>query len=442
MESFKLRPISIGMVLAVICSGCAASRSEYIPITQTGLTPALEQEKAKITAETLKLQADLTEKHAFIEDPRLQAFLDQMVRKISNAAEIPPDKICRVRILREPTVNAAALITGEIYLHAGLLAHTHDESELAFVLAHEISHYYNQDILYFVDSLKRKTVTYKILDVLITPPAVMVGAGGLSGTTLGLIYAGSVMGYSRENEAAADVFALEKMARAGYDPQKGLTFFDLLLSEKEKYQQGIEIFFLSSHPSNQWRREKTNEWLKSHGPTLEVSAAVSEKGVAVAGYDDLIYPVLRENARMNYQLGRYFHAFENIERAKAIRPKDSEIHYIEGETYRLLAENPFRVRDELSKKEWKKINETEEAERIKRWRAAAKQAYEASIAADAAYPMSYQGMGIILFGQNDYQNARKYFEKYLALNPMAKDRRFVLRYLSDIADSTMKVGAS
>src|SRR5581483_8653990 len=46
----------------------------------------------------------------------------------------------RLRILRDPMVNAFTMPNGSIYVSAGLLARMENEDQLAAVLAHEVTH--------------------------------------------------------------------------------------------------------------------------------------------------------------------------------------------------------------------------------------------------------------------------------------------------------------
>src|SRR5262245_32621020 len=73
------------------------------------------------------------------EDDKLEAMVSQTVAKLVAASE-RPDVSYRVTILNSASVNAFALPSGELYVTRGLIALANDSSELASVLAHEMSH--------------------------------------------------------------------------------------------------------------------------------------------------------------------------------------------------------------------------------------------------------------------------------------------------------------
>jgi len=109
---------------------------------------------------------------AVYNDPELNEYLDSIVQKVL-PADFKDDKIdIKVKIIRDPTVNAFALPTGTVYLHTGLLARIENEAQLAFILGHELSHIVNKDGVYATKSLHSKAVTTKLCDLVIAPAAV------------------------------------------------------------------------------------------------------------------------------------------------------------------------------------------------------------------------------------------------------------------------------
>ncbi len=85
------------------------------------------------------------------------AYLDKILDKLLvNEPELR-SKI-RIYIIKSPEVNAAATSTGIIFVNLGLLAQSGSESQLAYILAHEIIHYtkdHNITLYLEKDKLKR-----------------------------------------------------------------------------------------------------------------------------------------------------------------------------------------------------------------------------------------------------------------------------------------------
>lgn len=412
--------------------GCATDRSDIVPLGKSGLSEKLLKEESEIRQETLATHNYFLEKRAFYEDEHLESYLATLTQSLVGDLKRDQNTTLQFKILRDPTINASAMLTGHIYFHSGILAKLKNEDQLAFVMAHEISHVHHRDVLYYVQNLKRKTVTFKVLDLILTPGAAFVGAHGLSGMALSLVYGASVQGYGREEESAADLFALETLLKTGYDPCKVTGFFDVLLLEKEKYKQGFEIYFLSSHPSNTHRKKAAQKWIDEHKADIEKNAPLFKANNAFSPH---AYEVLLENAKLNLDLGRYFHALENIEQLRKENRNDPSVDFLEGEVYRMMAERPEKVQEELSPKTWRAIKGSEKEKRKKEWREKSRAAFEKAISRDAAYAPTYKSLGVFYLAEKEYGKAKDHFLKYLELQPDAKDRRSVVRYLSDIEEA-------
>ncbi len=72
-------------------------------------------------------------------DP-ISVYLNQIADELLKDEPVLRDDI-RIYLFKSPTVNAFAVADGIIGINVGLIAHVRSEAELAFVIAHEISHY-------------------------------------------------------------------------------------------------------------------------------------------------------------------------------------------------------------------------------------------------------------------------------------------------------------
>ncbi|HEV2287492.1 MAG TPA: M48 family metalloprotease [Candidatus Acidoferrales bacterium] len=137
-----------------------------------------------------------------------------------------------VTVLQSREVNAFALPGGYLFVERGLLEEADDESELAGVLAHEVSH----DVARHSNKLmKRATVAgifYQVAQI-----GAIVLTGGAAG--IGLAYALQygfyglgmmidlkLLGVSRDYELEADQLGVQYAWNAGYDPTGFTRFFD------------------------------------------------------------------------------------------------------------------------------------------------------------------------------------------------------------------------
>ncbi len=158
--------------------------------------------------------------------------LAKMVSTLTTHATLPGG--VTVRVVDTGMQNAFAIPGGTIFLLRGLIEKADSADEVAGVLAHELGHVANRDSMRGI-----------------------IHAGGISflvGTLLGdftgagaiVIASRFLLGnrYSRENEAQADVFAIETMAKAGGDV-KALGRF---LQRVAKMPGERQIELLLSHP--------------------------------------------------------------------------------------------------------------------------------------------------------------------------------------------------
>src|SRR5438477_1444705 len=151
----------------------------------------------------------------------------------------------QVSLIRSPQVNAFCLPSGKIVVYTGILPITQNEAALATVLGHEMAHatsrHGSQCVLQ--QNLAQTALTgvaMSLSDMDYDKQRAVMGALG-AGTQFGVL-----MPFSRKDESEADAIGLLYMARAGYDPQESIRFWQRM--ENVGGPQPPE--FLSSHPSH------------------------------------------------------------------------------------------------------------------------------------------------------------------------------------------------
>ncbi|MGE5336606.1 MAG: M48 family metalloprotease, partial [Gemmatimonadota bacterium] len=100
----------------------------------TVLTPQMERRIGEDTMRQIRYHDS-----SYVGDPEITAYLQRIGERL---AEAPPGARERFEFfcIRDNTINAFALPGGFIGVNTGLIMVADDESELASVLAHEISH--------------------------------------------------------------------------------------------------------------------------------------------------------------------------------------------------------------------------------------------------------------------------------------------------------------
>ena len=142
-------------------------------------------------------------------------------------------------------INAFALPGGPMYIHTGLLAAADNESQMAGVMAHEVSHV----------ALRHGTNQASKQQMLQLPAMLAsqaTGSGGMLGTlsALGInLGANSVLlKFSRGAETEADLLGTRLMHNAGYNPAELANFFRKLEAEGGNQNKLVEMF-MASHPN-------------------------------------------------------------------------------------------------------------------------------------------------------------------------------------------------
>lgn len=402
----------------VFCQGCATPQQARL--YEGPIQAKLQKLEQEVFREAAQFEKFIDQKGAVFEDPGLDSYLGEVAQKL--IPENLPDGRVHItfKVIRDPGLNAYSLPHGRIYLASGLLSKLGTESQLAFVMGHEISHVLNRDLIYFTDSFRKKTVTTKILDLIVTPATAAVGFGDLGQLTVNVVYIASVTGYGRELEARSDADGFRTIVAAGYDPEEVLKIYDIFIAERKKYKHPPEITFLSTHPSHQDRKEQIQELISAS--TLSSPPGPSPTAERLKPF---VQKMRLENVSLNIRSSLFQHALDDLSDHLQENPADPKAHFYLGECYRLLAKNRKVLKEELSAKEWHKIEDVEETVQRKEWWERAEGAYLQAMSLDETYEGPHRGLGLLYEAQGKAEAALRHLETYLQLATNAKDRRFV-----------------
>lgn len=161
-------------------------------------------------------------------------------------------------VVNDDAINAFALPGGYVGINTGLVTATRSESELAGVLAHEISHVTQKHIARRISATGRTS----ILATAAVLAAIMLGAGGdmIPAAIMGAqgIAIQEQINYTRSNEYEADRVGLHLLAQAGFDPMGMPSFFEVL-SRDAGLPGGRAPEFLQTHPLSSARIAETRD---------------------------------------------------------------------------------------------------------------------------------------------------------------------------------------
>lgn len=185
-----------------------------------------------------ELERDINQQVALVDDAALQEYVRNMGQRI--VAQTPmANRSWRFYVIRDQQVNAFNAPGGLVYINSGLIARAGNASELAGVLAHEISH----------GVARHGTQRLSQVYGLNVAAAIVLGGdpGLVQQIAAQLVAGGAVAAFSRDMEREADRLGVRYMAAAGYNPEGMATMFERLIEEQQRQPSAVEQFF-STHP--------------------------------------------------------------------------------------------------------------------------------------------------------------------------------------------------
>ncbi len=199
-----------------------------------------------------QLAQEVERSSKLIDDPVVTEYVNRVGQNLvrNSDAKVP----FTIKVIDSDEVNAFALPGGFFYVNSGLILRAEEESELAGVMAHEISHVCARH--------GTKNATKGEAMQLAMIPLMLLGPGGWAG--YGIYEAASLaipvtyLKFSRDAEREADYLGVEYMYKAGYDPNSYVTFFERIQAD-EKRRPGTIPKGFSTHPPTPDRIEATQK---------------------------------------------------------------------------------------------------------------------------------------------------------------------------------------
>ena len=191
-------------------------------------------------------------------DPALNAQVQRVGRRIAAVAPLP-DAQWEFVVFDSKEVNAFCLPGGKVGIYTGILPITKDDLGLATVIGHEVAH-----------AVARHGGERMSEATLLQTGGQVLGAGlsstdprmqAIASTVYGLgAQVGVALPHSRTQESEADHIGLLYMARAGYNPEAAVAFWQRFADYNAK-AGGATPWFLRTHPLDETRIRQLKEWL-------------------------------------------------------------------------------------------------------------------------------------------------------------------------------------
>jgi len=248
MRSFpKRRPVALLLPLLLILTPAAVAQRTPLRPGWNLFSPQQDIQVGKQAA------ADAQRQLPMCNDPKVDAYLTKLGMKLvahlnTRGVQYPWEFHC----VNDKAINAFALPGGYVFVNRGAIEAADNESQLAAVMAHELSHV---ALRHGTNQASKAEAAQGLLGI-----AGGIFGGSVSGallTQLGAFAAGGVLlRYSRSAETQADVMGTQVLYDSGYDPRAMAQFFEKLEAQS-KGNNPPEFF--SDHPSPEHRVGRVDE---------------------------------------------------------------------------------------------------------------------------------------------------------------------------------------
>ncbi len=268
----------------VFVSALYAELPELGDPTKQELTPYEEYLMGKNFYKALKSNIP------FIEDLIVNDYLDTLTKRLVSQSD-QPEANFKFFILKIPNINAFAGPDGHIGIHTGLYLAAINESELAGVLAHEISHVTQRHLARAMTESQTSPATIFaaiLAGILVGAQDPSAGAAIIYGSTAAIMQ--SQINFTRQNEYEADRVGIKVLRDAGINPEGMAQFFETLLAKAESDNVLSRMEYLRTHPLSTTRIAEAKYRISDEDkklPSDSLNFQLSKARVLVAVSDSL-----------------------------------------------------------------------------------------------------------------------------------------------------------
>jgi len=291
-----------------------------------------------------------------ITDPLIEQYINDIgLSLVANANDVktPFDFF----VVEDKAINAFAFFGGHVGIHSGLFLLADNESELAAVLSHEITHVTQRHLARSIEA-RSKTSPATLATLLGSIALVLAGAGeaGIAGIQASLAVSQQLaINYTRTNEREADRIGIELSARSKFNPKSAAVFFTKMAA-LHRYSTKLPPMLLS-HPVTELRVAESRVRAEKYPdiiPSVKLNFLLTKARIMVRFNDssnDTIGHTLNvafDNSEVNHQkalsYGKALLALKkkNYEEAQKfltplIKNNKDNLYYIDTQTDILLA---------------------------------------------------------------------------------------------------------
>jgi predicted Zn-dependent protease len=254
MKQFTTRLLGRLILPACLSLGLAGC----VTNPETGRRQLLIVPESQMTQLGMSSFDQLKQQQPISHDPAANAMVRRVGERIRSVVNLPNAQWEFV-VFDSKEANAFCLPGGKIGVYTGILPLTKDDAGLAAVLGHEVAHATLQHGRERMSEGLTAQVIGKGLGTYVDAkdPRWTAAVGELYGFGS---QATVLLPHSRTQEAEADHRGLIYMARAGYDPEAAVAFWERFKAYGDK-AGGTPPKFLSTHPPSAERIQNLKKWM-------------------------------------------------------------------------------------------------------------------------------------------------------------------------------------
>ncbi len=240
------RAICLCLLLAHAFAGVAAAAE--LPDFGNPADAALSKSKGAQLGHQVVMQ--LRSAGAINEDPLLTEYIQALGSQLSSRASDGSQQF-QFFVVNNSEINAFSLPGGYVGVNSGLILATGSESELAAVLAHEISHVTQRHMARAAYDSERSGIVSMaaMLAALLVGAATHAGGNAMAGvmTASQAAMAQHQINFTRADEQEADRVGIKLLSEAGFNPDAMADFFEKLQQRYGASERAVPQM-LQDHP--------------------------------------------------------------------------------------------------------------------------------------------------------------------------------------------------
>ena len=235
--------------IAPTLAGLGAAHAQSLPDlgdeSQTNLTPAQERKLGESVIRQIRASG------GYMDDPEVNDYLNNLGHRL--VAALPEaGQDFEFFAVPDGSINAFALPGGFIGVNTGLILLAQNESELASVLAHEISHVTQHHLARMI-SAQKGSLLMQLAALAVAIAAARSNSAGGSQTASAAIAGAQAaaiqtqLNFTREHEYEADRIGFQRLDAAGFDVTAMAALMERL-QRAGRFADGTAPSYLRTHP--------------------------------------------------------------------------------------------------------------------------------------------------------------------------------------------------